>query len=118
MSPAAAQWLVDERVVHGVAIDTASIDYGQSKQFLVHRIFAKKNIYNVENVNTKNLDLLESDRPFLIVTPLKISTGSGSPVRPILLSRLPYASAYENPKLPSLISLFLLVGLLRKCCDF
>ena len=89
----AAQWLVENRQVHGVAIDTASIDFGQSKLFRAHRILAKSNVFIVENVNTKDLDVTEIARPFLIVSPLKITTGSGSPVRPILLSELPFSSS-------------------------
>ena len=87
LSRTAAQWLVDNRVVHGVGIDTASIDYGRSKLFHTHRILAKKNVFNLENVNTKNLvDLAEGEPLFLMVGPMKITTGSGSPVRPILVA--------------------------------
>lgn len=89
LSRNAAQWLADNRLIHGIGIDTASIDYGRSKLFHSHRILAKKDVFNIENVNTKVLDenVVKNGEPlFLMVTPLKISTGSGSPVRPILIS--------------------------------
>ena len=89
MSRNAAQWLADNRLIHGIGIDTPSIDYGRSKLFHSHRILAKIDAFNIENVNTKVLDddVVNSGEPlFLMVTPLKISTGSGSPVRPILIS--------------------------------
>lgn len=86
MHPDAAQWLVNSRTIHGVAIDTASIDYGQSSTFLAHRIMTKNNIFFVENLNTKPLNSIDLARPVLLsVSPLKITTGSGSPVRPILI---------------------------------
>lgn len=91
LHPDAAQWLVDHRTVFGVGIDTASIDYGQSETFGSHRILASKNAFNIENVNTKRLDLSEFPEPLLIVNPLKISTGSGSPVRAMLVSGLSFA---------------------------
>ena len=86
MHPDAAQWLVNNRTIYGVAIDTASIDYGQSNTFLAHRIMTKNNIFFVENLNTKPLNSIDLDHPVLLsVSPLKITTGSGSPVRPILI---------------------------------
>jgi len=78
---------VTYRGIHGIGIDTASIDYGKSKGFYTHRAFGKANVYMIENLNTKVLDENVKDEPlFLMVNPLKITTGSGSPVRPILLS--------------------------------
>lgn len=96
LHPDAAQWLVDKRTVFGVGIDTASIDYGQSETFGSHRILASKNAFNIENVNTKNLDLSGFPNPLLIVNPLKISTGSGSPIRAILVSGLTFVSNLIN----------------------
>lgn len=89
MHPNAAEWLVNNRKIHGVAIDTASIDYGQSKSFQSHRIMTKNNIFFVENLNTRKLDQIDLvNQPFLSVSPLKIESGSGSPVRPILINNL------------------------------
>jgi kynurenine formamidase len=38
LSRASARWLVRQRGVKAVGIDTASIDYGQSTNFLAHRV--------------------------------------------------------------------------------
>ncbi len=77
---------MENRHIYGVGIDTASIDYGQSKSFLTHRTLAKHNIFFIENVNTKGLDIEDLPQgPVLVINPLKITSGSGSPVRPILV---------------------------------
>ena len=64
-------------------MDTASIDYGQSKDFLVHRVIADKNIPAFENLT--NLDRLPAKGAFLIALPMKIGAGSGGPLRAIAL---------------------------------
>ena len=47
---AAARLLVEERGVGLLGIDTASVDYGQSTDFIVHRIGAAADVPNLENV--------------------------------------------------------------------
>src|SRR5207342_2495195 len=49
-----ARLLVDERAVAALGIDTASIDYGRSTDFQVHRIAAARNVPGFENLT--NLD--------------------------------------------------------------
>jgi len=68
-----------ERKVSGVGIDTASVDYGQSKDFQTHRILYAQNIYGLENV--ANLDRLPPTGALLIALPMKIKGGTGGPVR-------------------------------------
>ena len=46
----AAAYLAKERRVVGIGIDTASIDYGPSKDFMTHRILNGAGIYGLENV--------------------------------------------------------------------
>ncbi len=55
--PRAARWLVTERHVVGVGLDTPSIDYGQSSDFECHQIFGEANVWGLENV--ANLHMLE-----------------------------------------------------------
>jgi kynurenine formamidase len=74
----AAELLV-KRGVYGVGIDTASMDYGPSKDFIVHQVLNKAGIYGLENV--ANLDRLPAKGATLIALPMKIEQGSGSPVR-------------------------------------
>jgi kynurenine formamidase len=75
---AAAGRLV-ERKARAVGIDTPSIDYGQSTDFLAHRVLFDANIPAFENV--ANLDRLPATGSFVIALPMKIKGGSGGPLR-------------------------------------
>jgi kynurenine formamidase len=75
----AARLLVEERQVAALGVDTASIDYGQSKDFLVHRIAAAKNVPGLENL--ANLEELPETGLWVIALPMKIANGSGGPLR-------------------------------------
>lgn len=75
--------LLAERAVDGVGIDTASIDYGQTKDFIAHRILSELNIYGLENL--ANLDRLPAAGATLIALPMKIKGGTGGPVRVIAI---------------------------------
>ena len=74
----AARLLVSRKAA-GVGIDTASVDYGQSKDFQTHRILYAQNIYGLENV--ANLERLPPRGALLIALPMKIKGGTGGPVR-------------------------------------
>ena len=78
LSKAAAELLV-ARKVDGVGIDTASLDYGPSKDFIVHQVLNGADIYGLENV--ANLEHLPARGATLIALPMKIEEGSGGPVR-------------------------------------
>lgn len=78
-SPEAAQWLVDNRGIVAVGIDTPSIDYGQSKDFRVHVILYAENVVGFENV--AGLHQLPPKGAFVVALPMKIEGGSGGPVR-------------------------------------
>ena len=80
---AAARLLVEERNVAALGIDTASIDYGRSTDFLVHRVAAAKNVPGLENLT--NLDALPARGATIIALPMKIEGGSGGPLRAIAL---------------------------------
>lgn len=79
LHPAAAEWLVTNRRVAAVGLDTASIDYGQSQTFDSHVILMKQNIPVLENV--ANLDGVPAVGAQVIALPMKIKGGSGGPVR-------------------------------------
>ncbi|MGE0369180.1 MAG: cyclase family protein [Candidatus Dadabacteria bacterium] len=83
LGPEAAKWLVDNRKISAVGIDTASIDYGQSKLFETHRILSKNNVPAFENV--ANLDELPAKGALVFALPMKIKDGSGGPLRIIAL---------------------------------
>jgi kynurenine formamidase len=78
---AAARLLVDEREVHALGVDAASLDYGQSRDFRVHRIAAARNVPGLENLT--NLESLPPTGAVVIALPMKIEGGSGGPVRVI-----------------------------------
>ncbi len=79
ISPEAAQWLVDERNIEAVGIDTPSIDYGQSTQFETHVILYEAGLIGYENI--ANLDQLPEVGAFVVALPMKIAGGSGGPLR-------------------------------------
>ena len=79
----AARLLVEERKVAVLGIDTASIDYGPSTDFMAHRIGAARNVANLENLT--GLAELPPTGAMIIALPMKIAKGSGGPVRVIAL---------------------------------
>ena len=81
LHPAAAEWLASNRKVKAVGIDTASIDYGQSRLFETHRTLMGRDIPALENL--ASLDRLPPTGAFLIALPMKIGGGSGAPLRAV-----------------------------------
>ena len=79
LHPDAARWLVAQRRIKAIGLDTPSIDYGQSTLFESHRILFEKNIPAFENV--ANLDKLPVTGFAVIALPMKIKNGSGGPLR-------------------------------------
>jgi kynurenine formamidase len=79
LSPEAAKWLVNNRNIHAIGLDTPSIDFGQSKLFESHVTLLSKNIPAFENVT--NLDKLPIKGFSVIALPMKIKGGSGGPLR-------------------------------------
>jgi kynurenine formamidase len=83
LHPEAATWLVEQRAIKAIGIDTASIDYGQSTAYESHVTLCDKNIPALENV--ANLDQLPETGFTVIALPMKIRNGSGGPVRIVAL---------------------------------
>ncbi len=81
MGPDAATWLVEERRVRAVGIDTASIDRGQSTEFHAHRVLAEANVPIFENV--ANLDQLPPTGAWVVALPMQIERGTGGPLRAV-----------------------------------
>lgn len=81
LHPDAARWIVDERPVRAIGIDTASIDHGQSTLFESHRVLYDANIPAFENLTA--LDRLPVRGAHVIALPMKIAGGSGAPLRAI-----------------------------------
>lgn len=79
LDPEACGWLVDNRKIKAIGIDTASIDFGQSKSYECHQILLGSDIPIFENV--ANLDKLPTKGARIIALPMKIKGGSGGPLR-------------------------------------
>ena len=83
LDPDAARWLVAERRIHAIGLDTPSIDAGPSSDFLAHRILLDANIPVFENV--AGLEQLPATGFSVIALPMKIGAGSGGPLRIVAL---------------------------------
>lgn len=82
-SKEAAEFLVTQRKVDGIGIDTPSIDYGPSQDFIVHQIVNGADRYGLENI--AHLDQLPPKGATLVTLPIKIKGGTGGPVRIIAI---------------------------------
>jgi kynurenine formamidase len=81
LHPDAARWLVANRSVKALGIDTASIDFGQSTLYESHQVLYERNIPAFENLT--NLDRLPVTGATIIALPMKIGGGSGAPLRAV-----------------------------------
>ena len=79
----AARILVEQRRVAALGADVASIDYGPSADFPVHRIAAAQGVPGLENLT--GLDQLPATGAVVAALPIKIAGGSGGPVRAVAL---------------------------------
>ena len=82
-SAEAAEWLLKERSVVGLAVDTLSLDHGPSKDFKVHRMWLPSGRWGLENV--ANLDKVPAAGATLVVGAAKIKGATGGPARLIAL---------------------------------
>ena len=81
LHPDAAGFLVSERQIGAVGIDTASIDLGQSTTFEAHRALAAAGVPAFETLT--QLDALPARGAWLFALPMKIGGGSGGPLRAV-----------------------------------
>ena len=79
------RWLVEQRRVKAVGIDTASIDRGRSTHFESHRVLCGAEVPVFENVAA--LDGVPAAGAFVAALPMKITGGSGGPLR--IVARVP-----------------------------
>jgi kynurenine formamidase len=75
----AAELLVRDRKVGALGLDTASIDYGPSTDFVVHQIALGAQVPGLENL--ANLEDVPETGAWIIALPMKIAGGSGGPLR-------------------------------------
>jgi kynurenine formamidase len=79
----AAEFLVRQRRIDAIGVDTPSIDHGPSQDFIVHQIINGADKPGFENL--ANLDRVPAMGATLIALPMKIAGGSGGPLRAIAL---------------------------------
>lgn len=78
-SPEAVSFLVAQRTITGIAIDTPSIDAGSSKDFRVHQVLCGAQKLALENI--ANLEKIPESGAMLYVIPMYIKDGTGAPAR-------------------------------------
>lgn len=83
LHPDAARWLVANRAIKAIGIDTASIDFGQSTLYESHRALYERDIPAFENLAA--LDRLPATGARIVALPMKITGGSGAPLRAIAI---------------------------------
>lgn len=74
---ATTRWLIDNRHIAGVGIDTHGVDPGQDEAFQTNTLMAEMNGIALECLN--NIDLLPPTGAVLVVGGLRLVGGSGSP---------------------------------------
>lgn len=79
LHPDAAKWLIEQRSIKSIGLDTPSIDYGRSSDFMSHRILFQADIPAFENL--AGLDRLPPVGAYIVALPMKIKGGSGGPLR-------------------------------------
>jgi len=82
-SAEAAEWLLKQRKVVGIAVDTLSLDHGPSKDFKTHRLWLPSGRWGLENV--ANLDKVPAVGATLVVGLAKIKDATGGPARLLAL---------------------------------
>ena len=75
----AAKWLISERRVAGLAVDTLSLDHGPSKDFRTHAVWLPSGRWGLENV--ANLDKVPAAGATLVVGVPKVKGATGAPAR-------------------------------------
>ncbi len=83
LHPETARWLIANRSIDAIGIDTASIDRGQSTLYESHRALFARDIPAFENLT--GLERLPARGATVIALPMKIGGGSGAPLRAIAL---------------------------------
>jgi len=79
VDPDAAKWLIGQRQVRGLAVDTLSLDNGPSKDFGTHHAWLPSGRWGLENV--ANLDQVPAAGATLVVGAPKVKDATGGPTR-------------------------------------
>ena len=85
-SAEASEWLVNERSIHGIGVDTLSIDHGPSMTFDTHVIILGAGLLGIENV--ANLKSLMDTQATVVCGIPRYEEGSGGPARILALTSM------------------------------
>lgn len=77
--PDTVEFLLSERDVVGIGVDTLSLDFGPSKDFKTHRTWLPTNRWGLENL--ANLARIPPSGAWVFVGAPKVAGGSGGPCR-------------------------------------
>src|SRR5262244_1027515 len=83
VGPEATEWLLKQRQVAGIAVDTISLDHGPSKDFKTHLLWLPAGHWGLEGV--ANLDKVPASGATLVVGLAKVRGATGGPARLIAL---------------------------------
>jgi kynurenine formamidase len=75
----AAQFLIEQPSVKAIAVDTLSLDFGPSPDFIVHRTWLSTGRYGIEGL--ANLDAVPAKGATIVVGAPKVKGGTGGPAR-------------------------------------
>jgi kynurenine formamidase len=82
-APEAAQWMMRERKVAGIAVDTLSLDNGPSRDFKTHKLWLPSGRWGLENV--ANLGKVPASGATLVVGAPKVKDATGGLTRVLAL---------------------------------
>jgi len=82
----AANWLVSERSIHGVGVDTLSLDHAITQTFDAHYAFLGSGLLGIENV--ANLEAIMDSKATIVCGIPKYEEGSGGPARILALAEM------------------------------
>ncbi|MFL6798451.1 MAG: cyclase family protein [Xanthobacteraceae bacterium] len=83
IAPEAAEWLLSERKVAGLAVDTMSLDHGPSRDFKVHYAWLPSGRWGLENL--ANLDRVPAAGATMVVGLAKVKDATGGAARVMAL---------------------------------
>jgi kynurenine formamidase len=92
----AARLLVNDRGAAALGVDTASIDHGPSRDFIVHQVVMAADVPAFENV--AHLDRVPETGAYIAALPMKIAGGSGGPLRIVAFVPADTAEPARPPK--------------------
>ncbi|KAF8777847.1 isatin hydrolase-like [Argiope bruennichi] len=79
LAPEAAKWLVENRNIYGIGVETPHVDRGSSKSKEAQKILLRHDVFTVQNV--ANMDKIPIYGATMHVIPMKFAKASRAPVR-------------------------------------